>query len=100
MSRDDNFSHDLKTLKRVVPYNDFMVLILDDRVDVWKGSKNLMYTKPYFFFDEKTIAEEGEFINVKCGQHDSFLYFITQNLQIIHATFYSLLDLESQKNEH
>ena len=40
-----------KSLKRIFPVDDSMVLILDDRADVWKSDlRNLMTIKPYHFF--------------------------------------------------
>ena len=39
-----------KHLKSLFPCQDDMVLILDDRVDVWESSPNLIRIKPYEFF--------------------------------------------------
>ncbi|EGG20980.1 putative tfiif-interacting component of the c-terminal domain phosphatase [Cavenderia fasciculata] len=51
LSRDDtpnDMNH--KTLKRLFPCDDSMVLIVDDRSDVWKKSKNLIQIVPYLYF--------------------------------------------------
>jgi hypothetical protein len=36
----------LKNLQRIFPVDDSMVLIIDDRVDVWQTSKNLIKIEP------------------------------------------------------
>jgi RNA polymerase II subunit A-like phosphatase len=36
----------LKNLQRIFPVDDSMVMIIDDRVDVWGTSKNLIKIEP------------------------------------------------------
>ena len=40
-----------KELRRIFPCNDKMVLIIDDRSDVWDGCKNLIPVQPFVFFE-------------------------------------------------
>ncbi|EGC35499.1 hypothetical protein DICPUDRAFT_55168 [Dictyostelium purpureum] len=52
LSRDDGNGINFKTLQRLFPCDDSMVLIVDDRSDVWKKSKNLIQISPYVFFTD------------------------------------------------
>jgi hypothetical protein len=38
------------TLKSLFPCGDTMVVILDDREDVWQGAPNLVRVTPYVYF--------------------------------------------------
>ena len=38
-------------MRRIFPCNDRMVLIIDDRSDVWDGCKNLIPVQPFVFFE-------------------------------------------------
>lgn len=40
---------DFKTLKKIFPVDDSMVVIVDDREDVWKKSRNLVRIEPCTF---------------------------------------------------
>jgi RNA polymerase II subunit A C-terminal domain phosphatase len=51
ISRDENGSLTAKTLSRLFPENTKMVVIIDDRADVWpKNRPNLIKVVPYDFF--------------------------------------------------
>ncbi|KAJ2742128.1 CTD phosphatase Fcp1 [Coemansia sp. BCRC 34301] len=50
LSRDESGSMTRKTLKRLFPVDTSMVVILDDRADVWEWSPNLIKVHPYEFF--------------------------------------------------
>lgn len=50
LSRDESGSMTEKDLRRLFPKNTKMVVIIDDRGDVWKWSDNLIRVKPYDFF--------------------------------------------------
>lgn len=50
LSRDESGSMTQKDLARLFPKNTKMVVIIDDRGDVWKWSDNLIRVKPYDFF--------------------------------------------------
>lgn len=39
-----------KSLKRIFPHDDRMVVVLDDRGDVWSHCANLLHVQPFHFF--------------------------------------------------
>lgn len=50
MSRDENGSLLQKSLSKLFPMDTSMVVIIDDRADVWKWSPNLVKVIPFDFF--------------------------------------------------
>lgn len=50
LSRDENGSLTAKSLQKIFPVDARMVLIIDDRGDVWDWSKSLIKVVPYDFF--------------------------------------------------
>ncbi|KAI8929943.1 hypothetical protein BC831DRAFT_441660 [Entophlyctis helioformis] len=50
LSRDDSGSFSFKSLQRLFPCDQSMVVVVDDRADVWQWSPNLLRIKPYDFF--------------------------------------------------
>ncbi|KAF3898023.1 RNA polymerase II subunit A C-terminal domain phosphatase [Trichophyton interdigitale] len=50
LSRDESGSLTAKNLQRLFPVDTKMVVIIDDRGDVWKWSENLIKVSPYDFF--------------------------------------------------
>ena len=50
LSRDESGSLHAKDLQRLFPVDTKMVVIIDDRADVWKWSPNLVKVTPYNFF--------------------------------------------------
>ncbi|CCE64531.1 hypothetical protein TPHA_0I00240 [Tetrapisispora phaffii CBS 4417] len=50
LSRDENGSLTHKSLERLFPTDQSMVVIIDDRGDVWNWSPNLIKVTPYNFF--------------------------------------------------
>ena len=50
LSRDESGSMTAKNLQRLFPVDTKMVVIIDDRADVWKWSPNLIKVIPYDFF--------------------------------------------------
>lgn len=50
LSRDESGSLTAKNLQRLFPVDTKMVVIIDDRGDVWRWSPNLMKVSPYDFF--------------------------------------------------
>ena len=50
LSRDENGSMTAKNLKRLFPVDAKMVVIIDDRGDVWEWSPNLVKVTPFDFF--------------------------------------------------
>lgn len=51
LSRDDNeIIENRKKLERIFPTDDRMVLVIDDRSDVWPNCRNLVQVPAYTFF--------------------------------------------------
>ncbi|KAK9694899.1 CTD phosphatase Fcp1, variant 2 [Basidiobolus ranarum] len=50
LSRDESGSMTQKTIQRLFPCDTSMVVIIDDRGDVWQWSPNLIKVNPYDFF--------------------------------------------------
>ena len=50
LSRDESGSLTLKTLHKLFPMDQRMVVIIDDRGDIWNWSANLIKVNPYDFF--------------------------------------------------
>lgn len=82
---EDNFKLAQKKIKRMLPYSEEMVLILDDRLDVWpEDNDNLIFTKPYWFFREKNQEK------IVVRPYDCYLFFAAQTLFRIHRVFFEL----------
>lgn len=50
LSRDENGSNTQKSVQRLFPVETNMVVIMDDRGDVWQWSPNLIKVQPFEFF--------------------------------------------------
>ncbi|KAI8910234.1 RNA polymerase II subunit A C-terminal domain phosphatase [Gorgonomyces haynaldii] len=50
LSRDDSGSFTVKSIQRLFPCDQSMVVVIDDRADVWQWSPNLLKVRPYDFF--------------------------------------------------
>ncbi|KAI9033232.1 HAD-like domain-containing protein [Hyaloraphidium curvatum] len=50
LSRDESGSFLHKSLSRLFPYEQSMVVVVDDRADVWQWPPNLIRVRPYDFF--------------------------------------------------
>ncbi|TPX69931.1 hypothetical protein SpCBS45565_g02023 [Spizellomyces sp. 'palustris'] len=50
LSRDENLSRSFKSIQRLFPSDQSMVVVLDDRSDVWHWSPNLYKILPFTFF--------------------------------------------------
>jgi len=87
-----------KSLKRIFPVDDSMVIIIDDRADVWKNDfSNLITIKPYHFFigmAEENNASGPEFQSQ--NQEDTYLKHVGGLLQWVHERFYKPKNLGSK----
>ncbi|KAF9913635.1 Carboxy-terminal domain (CTD) phosphatase [Lobosporangium transversale] len=50
LSRDENSHMTQKSIQRLFPCDDSMVVVIDDRADVWRNSPNLVKVHPYEYF--------------------------------------------------
>ncbi|ORX40742.1 hypothetical protein BD324DRAFT_611918 [Kockovaella imperatae] len=106
ISRDENKSFSSKSLKRLFPTDQSMVVVIDDRADVWGEIPNLVKVVPYDFFigvgdinkadsmaqtklldaqsEDRPLAKESEPLN----NDDAELERVAKILAQIHSTFY------------
>lgn len=69
-------------LTNLFPCGDFMVIIIDDKADVWNSRLNLIRVKPYAFFG--TTAEP----TVPTFDDDDHLLHLEKLLRRVHRRFY------------
>jgi len=106
LSRNECDITDGKTLKRIFPCDDSMVVIVDDREDVWSFSPNLIKIDPFIYFKgapdinpssapqpnipTPTPAEPDKNPSQSTpSPPDDCLPLILSALQRVHAQFYS-----------
>ncbi|KAI2796827.1 RNA polymerase II [Blomia tropicalis] len=67
LSRDEFFDPRSKTgnMKSLFPCGDSMVCIIDDRVDVWNYSPNVVHVKPYLCFKTEDINAPEKLLGFK-----------------------------------
>jgi FCP1-like phosphatase family protein len=87
IARDNNDTFTYKSIKKILPTNEDIVLMLDDRIDVWKGAKNLINISCYNFFTEKMNEKK---ILYRPNDTDRSLYSIEKLLVFIHQAFYHI----------
>ncbi|KAI8382261.1 HAD-like domain-containing protein [Blakeslea trispora] len=87
LSRDESGSVTQKKLQRLFPCDISMVVVLDDRSDIWNSASNLVRIKPYEFFTHhsitQTVAEKNDDPDL---QTDNELMVVLK----VHHTFYSI----------
>ncbi|XBW38041.1 hypothetical protein QEN19_003626 [Hanseniaspora menglaensis] len=101
LSRDENQSLTSKSLDKVFPVEQDLVLIIDDRGDVWDWSPNLIKVIPYNYFQgigdinnlqlpKQNLSEIPENVDKKTHEEkDDQLSKLTNQLLDVHANFYS-----------
>ncbi|KAI9244629.1 HAD-like domain-containing protein [Sporodiniella umbellata] len=104
LSRDESGCLTQKSLKRIFPCDTSMVVVLDDRADVWSNSPNLVRIKPYEYFvgtgdinnpaklnnkeeDKQEETKKEEDLDVYKDE-DVELYTMLDILKRIHQEFY------------
>ncbi|PVU86633.1 hypothetical protein BB561_006627 [Smittium simulii] len=114
LSRDESGSMTHKSIRRLFPCDDSMVIVLDDRADVWNWSPNLIKVKKYAFFAgvgdinappidsislpstlpvskvEALTQEHLTHHSTKLVDDDRELEHIFKTLKIVHSKFYAL----------
>lgn len=93
----ENLNIDQKSIKRIFPTIEDMVVIVDDRMDVWKDVHNLINLTPYlFFYDEKMFP-----IEEKYSSHDldNVLYTIEKVLLYTQEVYYSYYDTYNKRSD-
>lgn len=77
-----------KSIKRIFPTTEDMVVIVDDRTDVWaEDTKNIINLVPYFFFhDPKLFKIPTKF---KVGKDEDYVLFSVEKLMnFVNDAFY------------
>lgn len=113
VARDHHGNWTKKELTRIFPCDDTMVVILDDRLDVWERSPNLVQVKPYEFFinagDINTIFKDEQKAQMESmkpiisptpliiDEADDQLERIVLVLEQVHGKFYELYDQKISK---
>jgi RNA polymerase II subunit A-like phosphatase len=123
LSRDDNeVIENRKMLTRIFPTDDRMVVVIDDRADVWAGCLNLLQVHPYVFFigtgdinnpflrssanltidaPEAELDNEAGVLQARIDQIintlDAELVTIERVLKGIHGQFYSKYVVDSEE---
>ncbi|CAB3407788.1 unnamed protein product [Caenorhabditis bovis] len=104
LSRDELFSaqHKTKNLKALFPCGEKLVVIIDDRADVWMYSEALIQIKPYRFFKEvgdinapKDSKEQMPPEIEDSANEDHVLEEIERVLTNIHDKYYEMYDLKN-----
>ncbi|KAJ1677072.1 CTD phosphatase Fcp1, partial [Spiromyces aspiralis] len=120
LSRDESGSLTQKSIRRLFPCDQSMVVMLDDRADVWQWSPNLIKILPYAFFTgvgdinsghlpanstavhkamqekkDEQAAEQGGDRGSKLVDNDCELKVVGGVLESIHETYYE--EYESRK---
>jgi hypothetical protein len=109
---DENGFATNKSIKKIFPTQENMILILDDHIEVWKESKesgdNFICIYPYKFFTEKDkfINQLGAPIGEKTNkekflkyEYDNVLFCITNLLLCVHRKFFDFYNkFKFQKN--
>ena len=94
---DDNGNPKIKSIKEVFPTQEKMILIIDDRINVWEQSGgNLICIYPYKFFNENILINNNQSDKKKDinkehylkNEYDNVLFCITNLLLCIHRKFY------------
>jgi FCP1-like phosphatase family protein len=87
-----------KTIKKIFPTTEEMVVILDDRQDVWQeNSDNLINLVAYYFFlDEKHFKLRSRF---RTEDDDKVLFSMLKMLVFINKAYYFKLGLSKLKVE-
>ncbi|GAA5795708.1 hypothetical protein HPULCUR_001070 [Helicostylum pulchrum] len=104
LSRDESGSVTQKKLQRLFPCDTSMVVVLDDRSDVWSFSPNLIRIKPYEFFvgtgdincpfkKKVTPCSDKIVAGTDYADDDNELYKMLNILKEVHKKFY-------EKDEH
>lgn len=81
-----------KELRRIFPCNDKMVLIIDDRSDVWDGCKNLIPVQPFVFFEGNEQGYDVATTSTSFLKNidDDQLPKVLNVLQNVHKQFFAL----------
>jgi len=93
----ENNTFESKNIKKIFPSTENMVVILDDRTDVWTNTNNLINISPYFFFsEEKNFKLDGK-KHIE-EDKDCVLYSVWHLMNFVQASFYRFYELNKEEN--
>jgi len=81
-----------KSIKSILPSDTSLVIIVDDRKDVWKANDIINIT-PFYFFNEFARNKKEKFFL----QHDFALYSVSKILVFIHQCFFTYYNENNKK---
>jgi FCP1-like phosphatase family protein len=95
VARENNML-DFKSIKRVFPSTDDMVVIVDDRTDVWvEDQRNLINVSGYYYFkDERMFKIEHKYAQT---EFDHSLYLVMRMLLFVNEAFYVYFEKFKEK---
>lgn len=111
LSRDENQSLTSKSLDKVFPVEQDLVLVIDDRGDVWDWSPNLIKVIPYNYFQgigdinnlqlpTQNLSDMPENVDEKTHQEkDDQLVKLKEQLLDLHSDFYLEKKVEQEKEK-
>eukprot|EP00494_Astrolonche_serrata_P025180 UN25441 len=111
--RDDHPNDNIKVLQRMFPCDERMVLVVDDRVDVWQTPQNVLKIYKYDFWPsdaddntdlmspgihgtQPTPDEDWQIECLRQRNHDNILGTTANILQAVHRVYYFKADLYRQ----
>ena len=78
----------VKSIKKVLPSDENMVIIIDDRIDVWGSVENLININAFYFFREDKNKNKYPLEKFLKKDDDLSLFSIIKLLNFIHKSFY------------
>lgn len=96
----ENLNIEHKSIKRIFPTTEDMVVILDDRRDVWvHNTKNLINCVGYHFFteDKQQLKNGAEKYTPFDMDNDNVLYSVEKILHFVNDSFYYYFNLFNKK---
>eukprot|EP00826_Nyctotherus_ovalis_P005535 TRINITY_DN11254_c0_g1_i1.p1 TRINITY_DN11254_c0_g1~~TRINITY_DN11254_c0_g1_i1.p1 ORF type:complete len:478 (-),score=90.38 TRINITY_DN11254_c0_g1_i1:138-1571(-) len=81
----------LKNLENLLPADQTVSIIIDDRNDVWANKKNLIMIFPYVYFDCEMVSYDLTIYPRLSGKsRDCSLFYFGKLLKNIHSLFYDV----------
>jgi len=82
-----------KTLKNLLPTDQRISIIVDDRIDVWKNKENVIRIYPYVYFNSEIISyDRTMYPTLTYRSQDCSLLYFSNLLRNLHSLFYDMQD--------
>lgn len=87
----------MKTLENLLPADQTISIIIDDREDVWANRDNLIRIYPFVYFDsELTSYDRSMYPALSHRSQDCSLLYFSNLLRNLHSLFYNLQSKNSK----